>query len=578
MKKFYISAKSIITIVVTISALTAFGNEYPKLILNNTDELTVNSDETYKLPVSAGFLENAESEPVEVTIKWKVDPGYLGKIDHNYIFTAMHPGEGYLIAKYKNARDSVKIIVPGTHELEEENDVPRIEIIPHNVRIESSDSVELRAFYLNEYGEKEEAEFQWSLSNPELGEFPVENESKFFAGQPGEGFISTTSGELSATVKLKVTSPKKIPGYSNSKRITIVPGDTIVHLQPEGTLQYMAVLKNMKPGEDDMIWSVSDENVATIDPETGLLKLGDQTGITIVKVTIGKIAASSELLVVDPEADLTVNTITLHRVLPDGHELPPKTFREGESYKIGGLPFPLNILNAGMLHFPFGCIHENITLYMFIPEKYAQVDEENSEINFTDQVITGVKFSVIPEGSDVIAETYNFDTPVILSLVFKHGLLGSLQIDPEDLDVFFADNTGFVRADEKVEVDTIKNKIYANIEHFSTIVVRQKSGQTNINKFGETTYENLDIYPNPFNTSTRIKYHLSEDKQINLAVYNMFGHQVKILVDEFQSDGLHTATWNGTNESGARVPTGIYICRMLKNGKVSQVKRIVLNR
>ncbi len=154
MKKFLLPLKLIcLCVVLTVSA-TANGSEFPKLILE-IDEITVNPNENYQLPTKAGYLENSESKQTEVSVKWKVEPGYLGKFDRYGVFTAMHPGEGFLVAKYKNAGYKIKIKIPGAADHEAEDDeYPKIKIAPANVRIESADSVELRAFYINKSGEK----------------------------------------------------------------------------------------------------------------------------------------------------------------------------------------------------------------------------------------------------------------------------------------------------------------------------------------------------------------------------------------------------------------------------------------
>lgn len=579
MKKFLHPLKIICISVVMLITTVAHGKEFPKLILE-LDEIIIGIDEMYQLPAEAGYQEKSEGKIEQVSVKWKADPGYLGKIDRYGVFTALHPGEGLLVAKYKSAECRVKIIITGdsNRPKDDEDEYPKIKIIPSNIRVESADSVELRAFYIDETGEKTDTFFNWSVSNAELGEFPHDTTSMFHAGIPGTGYIKATLGELSDRVKVTVLVQKNKHENEKSKRLTIVPGDTIIHFETDLTIQYNAVLKNIKLTDQSIFWSVSDESVATIDPASGLLTLAGETGLVLVKAAYGKVTAMVELLVVNPEIDLNVNKITIQRVLPDGHELPPKVFREGETYKIGGLPYPLSILNAGMLHFPFGCIHENIKIYMFIPEEYAELDDENAEVNFTEQVISGVKFNVLPEGSDEIVEPYYFDMPVILSLVFKHGILDSMQILPENLDVFFAENTGFIKVEEKVEVDTVRNKIYSQIEHFSTIVIREKNINTTAEKIDAIQNEKLNIYPNPFYSATKIKYSLTKETQVNLVVHNMFGQPVKVLVKDTQSEGIHTITWDGTNESGSRVPNGIYICRMLKDGKLYQVSRMVLSR
>ncbi len=576
MKKIYLHSKIILVAVLLCIAISISAQEFPILIVN-LENIEINSGEDLQLPATLDYIENTESQAVEVAVKWHVEPGYLGKFDRNGIFTARHPGEGRLIAKYKNARGNVKVNVSGDSKNDEENEYPKIKIIPGKVKIETGDYVELRGFYINELGEKEDVPLQWNVSDPVLGEFPVDTESMFFAGQPGQGYITATYGELTTSVKLQVILPKEKQENKGGK-INIIPEYKVVHMDPGTTIQYKVELKDLNITESEIEWSVSNELIATIDGESGILTLGEETGITIVKAKLGKISASAELIVVDPDLDLTINTITVHRVLPDGNELPPKTFREGETFKIGGLPYPLNILNAGMIHFPFGCIHENITLYMFIPEEYAQMDDENSEVEFTEQIINGIKFLVQPEGSEEIAETYDFDIPINLCLVFKRGLLESLQINPEDLDVFFANNTGFVTADEEVQIDIVKNRIYAQIEHFSTIVIRQKSSKTSANELDNVSENSLNIYPNPFNHSTNIRFNLTRESEIEIAIYNMFGQPIKTLADKIQNEGSHVVTWDGTNETDSNVPNGIYLCRMIKDGNVSQVKRVVLKR
>jgi hypothetical protein len=67
-------------------------------------------------------------------------------------------------------------------------------------------------------------------------------------------------------------------------------------------------------------------------------------------------------------------------------------------------------------------------------------------------------------------------------------------------------------------------------------------------------------YPNPFNPSTKIEYVLPIDKKVTLRIYNIMGQVVRTLVDaEQQIAGRHTVTWDGTNQNGARVASGVYI-------------------
>ncbi len=85
----------------------------------------------------------------------------------------------------------------------------------------------------------------------------------------------------------------------------------------------------------------------------------------------------------------------------------------------------------------------------------------------------------------------------------------------------------------------------------------------------------LGNYPNPFNPSTTLRYGLSEPGQVSLKVYNMLGQLVRTIVDEQQVEGYHEAVWDGRNEIGATVASGIYIYRMAA-GNIVETRRMLL--
>jgi hypothetical protein len=87
--------------------------------------------------------------------------------------------------------------------------------------------------------------------------------------------------------------------------------------------------------------------------------------------------------------------------------------------------------------------------------------------------------------------------------------------------------------------------------------------------------ELLDNYPNPFNPATTFRYALSEDTHVTLKVYNTLGQLVATVVDGVQLAGNHSAAWDGSNEFGKRVASGIYIYRMTA-GAFTETKRMLL--
>jgi PKD repeat protein len=91
-----------------------------------------------------------------------------------------------------------------------------------------------------------------------------------------------------------------------------------------------------------------------------------------------------------------------------------------------------------------------------------------------------------------------------------------------------------------------------------------------------TLYQN---YPNPFNPSTTIEYTVpatfQDGAKVELVIFNALGQRVKILENGVKAPNLYSVQWNGTDEFGRVVPTGIYIYR-IKVGDFTAVKRMSL--
>ena len=84
-------------------------------------------------------------------------------------------------------------------------------------------------------------------------------------------------------------------------------------------------------------------------------------------------------------------------------------------------------------------------------------------------------------------------------------------------------------------------------------------------------------YPNPFNATTVISYSLRKNADVKLVIYNLHGQKVRILVDEQKPAGEYQITWDGKNDSGEEVASGVYFYRMIA-GEFSESKKMVLLR
>lgn len=82
-------------------------------------------------------------------------------------------------------------------------------------------------------------------------------------------------------------------------------------------------------------------------------------------------------------------------------------------------------------------------------------------------------------------------------------------------------------------------------------------------------------YPNPFNMETEISYQLAADSEIRLAIYNALGQKVRTLAEQFQSVGSYSIRWNGRNDAGLDLTSGIYFYR-LEAGQFSAIRKMIL--
>lgn len=93
----------------------------------------------------------------------------------------------------------------------------------------------------------------------------------------------------------------------------------------------------------------------------------------------------------------------------------------------------------------------------------------------------------------------------------------------------------------------------------------------------EKNFTLLHSYPNPFNSSTTIRYHLIKKSKVELSIYNLTGSEVMKLINEEQSAGLHQVIWNSKDNTGKEVTSGIYIA-VLTSGNFKKSIKLTLIR
>ena len=83
-------------------------------------------------------------------------------------------------------------------------------------------------------------------------------------------------------------------------------------------------------------------------------------------------------------------------------------------------------------------------------------------------------------------------------------------------------------------------------------------------------------YPNPFNPETVIRYQLSAASYVRLTVYDLLGRQVKRLTETRQPAGSYAQTWDGTDDSGKKVVSGVYLYRIAAGPFTRTMKMLLM--
>jgi predicted secreted protein len=83
-------------------------------------------------------------------------------------------------------------------------------------------------------------------------------------------------------------------------------------------------------------------------------------------------------------------------------------------------------------------------------------------------------------------------------------------------------------------------------------------------------------YPNPFNPETHIQFGLTQKMKVELMIYNVLGQQVKKLINQDMPPGEHEIIWDGKNDAGNKVNTGIYFYRLQAGYYVKSRKMVLM--
>jgi hypothetical protein len=213
----------------------------------------------------------------------------------------------------------------------------------------------------------------------------------------------------------------------------------------------------------------------------------------------------------------------------------------------------LHILGVPLIVAPDSVVFDTVTVYTQNSQIFYILNQGNAELAVTDIVSTNNNFTV---------DTTHFSVPAN---------------DSMDITVTFAPvavglHTGWLKiASNDPNTDTL----HVYVEGFADQGVGIAGDQTLPQQFALSSN-----YPNPFNPTTTINYQLPRAAEVELVIFNVLGQQVRELVNGQISPGYYQVTWNGRNDAGRAVSSGIYIYRFRATAAgetyFEQVRKMIL--
>ena len=83
-------------------------------------------------------------------------------------------------------------------------------------------------------------------------------------------------------------------------------------------------------------------------------------------------------------------------------------------------------------------------------------------------------------------------------------------------------------------------------------------------------------YPNPFNPTTTLRFSISRQSFVNLKIFNMVGQEVKEIINDELSPGIHSALWDGKNKAGQSVGSGLYFSQLKTIEGIKYIKILLI--
>lgn len=270
----------------------------------------------------------------------------------------------------------------------------------------------------------------------------------------------------------------------------------------------------------------------------------------------------------DSDADiqdvLAVVDYVLEQDVPTEDQFRNVDLNLDEEINIADIVMIVDILFGGTARSVFSTNDLNDFAYLSLKNDYQnsqlQIDIEQNGYIFGMQFALEYDPSMISIYAPNIAK--HQDNVIVTSSTKSEGELIVLVVSLENKPIHTENNTilnipiefrGQNQDVSQIKIDDIKISGYkGNLINFVA-----KSYLTDI-KTIPNSFDLEQNYPNPFNPDTEIRYQIPKESFVELIVFNIVGQKIKVLESGFLKPGFHSMNWDGTDDKGINVPTGVY--------------------
>ena len=89
-------------------------------------------------------------------------------------------------------------------------------------------------------------------------------------------------------------------------------------------------------------------------------------------------------------------------------------------------------------------------------------------------------------------------------------------------------------------------------------------------------YSLFPVYPNPFNSNVKIRFTIPSEEVVKILILNILGEKVRVITDSNYGPGLNTLIWDGKNDYGQELSTGLYFCRLKAKKYQDSIKLLLV--